>query len=573
MRSEKQHIDELEKLRLEKEQLEERLETASMRYMMAEKKLDRAKSTTVAKLERQAIAGGKSEAGSGLGGGIDDKQENPNGLVDNQALVEAEAGRKEADAACAKQSEQLQQLAAENQKLTDQVTALRLKASHNSDEDYAHTELFKQAKKQLDDLVNRINNLEAINADLRQEAKRLQSERAAYRTEVDAELHAAITEKDTQLTKAESDLARIRAARDELYSDLQIKKQVQDQDRASVEQIKHMSTAKDERIDNLESEIERLQGINADISNTLDEIPVEELRQKYANLEKQCSMMGQELSTMSSAYKKMSSSASQKNKAVAEIEEKIAKLQAEKVKAEQKYYGAMRAKEAHQQENKTLRAQKSKSSDIISQLTELREAWRQSGSTYEKEKAELMAERAILENKIAALQSAAQKHAAATESLTKNIEGVADAMKTKDAEFAIASSSLRVQETENARLTARLKEQDAQLQKLQQINSGTSSDKVIEGLKVSSPRLRSVLDSIIDTLGRNLHTATFANLISGKWLLSNVGTSSANAASTSVSQTGCANARLATRPLAPATFSRLLCDTPFPSSRHFLCSG
>lgn len=53
MAEEKATIVELEKALSERQQFEEQLEAASLRYMMAEKKLDRARSMTVAKLEKQ----------------------------------------------------------------------------------------------------------------------------------------------------------------------------------------------------------------------------------------------------------------------------------------------------------------------------------------------------------------------------------------------------------------------------------------------------------------------------------------------------------------------------------------
>ena len=57
--SEKEHAAELERLQAEKDDMEDRLEKASLRYMVAEKKVDRAKSLTVAKLERQPLAWGR----------------------------------------------------------------------------------------------------------------------------------------------------------------------------------------------------------------------------------------------------------------------------------------------------------------------------------------------------------------------------------------------------------------------------------------------------------------------------------------------------------------------------------
>ena len=67
--AEKVHLAELESLRAETSDLDERLQNASLRYMVAEKKLDRAKSLTAAKLDKGMLLGGsapvKDEAHSG----------------------------------------------------------------------------------------------------------------------------------------------------------------------------------------------------------------------------------------------------------------------------------------------------------------------------------------------------------------------------------------------------------------------------------------------------------------------------------------------------------------------------
>ena len=486
LRTEKEHINELEKARIEKEQLQERLETASMRYMMAEKKLDRAKSTTVAKLERQATAGGKSETGSGLGGGVGNKSEAVNGQVDGQALAEAEVARKEADAACAKQAEQLEQLSSENQKLISQLTTLKSKSSHQqSDEDYAHTELFKNARKQLEDFVNRVNNLEATNAELRREAKRLQSERAAYRTEVDAEIHATSSEKDSQLLTAESHLARVRAARDELNADLQIRKQAKDQDRVAAEQTKQMLAAKEERIQSLESEIERLSSTHSETNDVVNDLPLQELRTRYANLDRNYSMLNQELASMSSSYKKMSSASSQKLNNLAEMEDKVTKFAAEKAKADQKYFAAMKAKETRDQEIRTLRIQNSKSAEIVSQLKEVEASTRQLVVALEKQVAESKEAFSILETKHHAVQNQVAEKTSSVETTKKQLEEIKTLVSGKDGEHAATSSALRRAEVEIEKLKANLAEKDSRIAAYTPTNAETHDEKINAALRVS----------------------------------------------------------------------------------------
>ena len=493
--SEKEHIHKLQVAQSEYDDMQDRLSKATSRYLKAEKGIDRAKSRTVQKLERQAISGGRSETGSGLGGGADVKSESTNGQVNSEALVQAEIARKQTEAVAAKQQEQLQQLSTRNQELINQVAELKLKSSNNLDDQYAQTELFKQSKKQLEDSVNRINNLEATNADLRKEAKRLQAERAAYRTEVDAELNSSNAEKDMQLSKAESDLARIRTARDELYAELQVRKQAQDQEKTSVEHIKQIAAAKDDRILSLESEIERLRGVQEDDHASIADLPLEELQTKYAALEKQYSMMNQELAAMSSAYKKLSSNVSQKVTNLSDLEEKVARSTAEKSKADQKYFGAMKAKDAREQEVRTLRTQNSKTAEIVTQFKDVEAGHRELVVTLEKQVAESKDAFAILEAKHHVVQSQVSEKSSAVEVSRKQLDDAKAVMQERTKEAATVSDALRKAETEIEKLKVDIAEKDSRLETWRQTNTDTDEGKIVEALRVSW-RLHQVSNSM-----------------------------------------------------------------------------
>lgn len=127
---EKVTISELEKTLAEKQQLEESLEAASLRYMVAEKKLDRARSLTVAKLEKQFLMGGqqrpsaegaqtKREESSPINGGTPVPDRNP----------ELEEANSRLTAVSEKQKEQLQKLETENASLLGQITEVKIKVS------------------------------------------------------------------------------------------------------------------------------------------------------------------------------------------------------------------------------------------------------------------------------------------------------------------------------------------------------------------------------------------------------------------------------------------------------------
>lgn len=115
----------IEKAIAEKQQLEERLEAASLRYMVAEKKIDRAKSLTVARLEKQHILGPHKSGDSST---KRDEGPSTNGTTDNpEKATEMEMLYNTTLAVSNKQKEQLERLEAENSKLLTQITELHVK--------------------------------------------------------------------------------------------------------------------------------------------------------------------------------------------------------------------------------------------------------------------------------------------------------------------------------------------------------------------------------------------------------------------------------------------------------------
>ena len=457
--NEKGHIIELEKSRSEQDQLLERLEAASLRYMIAERKIDRAKSATVAKLERQAIYGGRSEAGSGLGGSIetsgDGQTDSGKARTENgDEYFEAEVARKEAVAALSKQKGQLDALEAENEKLTAEVTSLNNRLSHLSDDDYSRTDLFKQLKSQHEDVIKRINNLEATNVQLREEAEKLQKERTAYRIQLEDESQITIMEKEAQLVQAENDLARIRSSRDELLADVYMRKAAQGQEKASMSQVKELLSTREERIRALESEVDRARlqsgqpASPSSLQSNPEDVSPDDLRNRYSNLERQYSMLNNELQSMGNAYKKANALASQKVENFTALEEKAARLVAEKSKADQKYFAAMKSKEAREQEVRSLRASSSKSSEMVSTLKDAEAATRAVIINLEKEISEFKASYASINNQNRVSQQQLSEQKILSESLNAQVEELKKNLVSKDSSASIVSGALRKTELE-----------------------------------------------------------------------------------------------------------------------------
>jgi E3 ubiquitin-protein ligase BRE1 len=483
-----------DRLRAEKEELGERLENASLRYLKAEKRLDRAKSATVAKLEQQAYAGTGNSAGSGIGGvenGFDSRGDKMNGVVEDESKLEAaQLAYKEASATVTKQKEQLDTLLAENKSLMEQLTSANTRLSSLTDEDYARTDLFKTFKFQHEEVIKRINHLEATNIQLREEAEKLQAERSAYRTQIKNEAETLTGEIESQLERTDADLTRIRSARDELLADLNMRKASQEQERAAIHQMKELIGAKDDRITSLESEIQRLrsqleeQSCEPTPRPEVADLDMAELQRKYIALEQSFASVNNELPAMEKAYKRSMAMASKKVMDFAALEEKVSMLIAEKSKADQKYFAARKDMDIRIGEVRALRAQNAKSSEIITQLKEVESSNRALLDSLEKQLSDLrQANSAIaVENK--KLEGSSAEAVSKFETLKGQVNELNNLLKSKDATFSATKQQAHSLETELEQLRTRYEQ--AQKEKAQwKAKSLSNGSKEEEDLRVS----------------------------------------------------------------------------------------
>ncbi|KAL8782032.1 MAG: hypothetical protein Q9194_000045 [Teloschistes cf. exilis] len=487
--TEKGHLIDIEKGRLQSQQLNAALDQASLRYMLAEKKVDRQKSQTVARLEAQAIAGGQNETGSGLGRGPDEETGDLKVEGGGQALIEAEKARKEAVAAFTKQQEQMDNLETENEKFRAENTTLNARLTHLSDDDYSKTDLFKLVRSQYEDYVKRVNDLEARLAQLREEAEKGQASRSNFRVEVEKELHSVQTERESQLAQAESDLARIRSSRDEYLADVNVRKAVQAHERHSIDQLKDLASSKDERIKALESEVERLRATQDSSSDgaqsgalNASDCSVEDLLAKCAQFERQKAMLDTELESMQHAFTKASALASQKVAHFTALEDKVARLQAEKSRADQKYFGVMKSSDMRAQEVRTLRAQNAKSSEAVSVVKEAEAASRAYSANLEKQIAELNGVKASSTKQFQTVQQSLNEKSIQCEGLKTQVEDLKKLLMEKENATGVIKNAHRKAEVEVEKLRASLDETQKQVEQLKSRSSG-KNDAELEGYR------------------------------------------------------------------------------------------
>lgn len=484
---EKEHAVELRRTIDEKDSLYERLEQAMGRYMTAERKLDRAKSQQVMKLERQATTGGSGDNASpttSKAATLPKKEHSEtNGELENGiASAEAEAARREAIAAAEKQKAQLDEIETENERLTNELSAARTKLASLSDDDYAETSLFKTLKSKYEDLVKRVNDLEATNTHLREEAQKFHAERTAFRNQMDEENRNQTSDIEAANARAETDLARIRHARDQLTSEMAILKSAEEKSNLSVAQAKELADAKDARISALESNVKRLElqlgEMPADLGD-LDSLDVDALKSKLRALDGQYSALSNELPALEAAWKKSQALASKKLDEIAGWEDQIGRLSAEKAKADQKYFAAMKAKDMRDAELRSLRGQNARSSEIVSQLKEGEARTKELCINYERQLAEAKENLVKLENASRSAEQKLKDTALSAEGLKKSVEDLRTIISGKDKESLAAGKAKRQAEEELEKCKARLDDVRKQMDTLRKSRAeanATSSD-------------------------------------------------------------------------------------------------
>ncbi|KAH0494107.1 hypothetical protein TgHK011_000740 [Trichoderma gracile] len=445
----------LDRLSAEKEQLSEQLNAATLRYFKAEKKLDRAKSAQVQRLEQQAFANATRPVTTPTEGGSEPSEANGNAL-------ELTMKYEEAAATVSKQKEQLDSLFAELKSLQEENTTLKSRRETLSDEDYIRTDVFKQFKSQNEELIKRVNTLEASSKQLREEAEKFQAERTAFRAQLEADMNQVAQDYEADIAARDQDLARVRSARDEILAENVQRRANAEQERIAMEHIKELVAAKEDRISALESEVARLkpasptEGEEAGGGSDAEALSEEELRQRYKKLKQDFDSINQELPAMEKAYKKMKDLAQKKVLDFVALEEKVAVLIAEKSKADQKYFAARKDADTRNGEIRTLRHQSVKSAELIAQLKDFESQTRTLLTNLEKQLADLKQANAVLVAENKKMEVSSLEAARRSESVAKQVADLTNLVKSKDSSTAIIRERNAMQEVEVEKLKIRI---------------------------------------------------------------------------------------------------------------------
>jgi E3 ubiquitin-protein ligase BRE1 len=453
----------LDSLQDEKDELEEKSQEMEYAWGICRTQLAKSQTKVATFLEMQSRGNTKTEK-------TETKQNGKvNGAVEEPVVsAEAESARQAAVMKAKKLKEQVKSLEAEVASLSKDLTAARAKAASLGDDDYAQTDLFKAAKKRMEDLIANANDLTARCKKAEEDVRRLQEERTAYQKEVEETCRAACEKSEEQLAKLDVDLQRIRSERDVLNQQRAILEGSQAKHDATLRAVQDLNSANEARIVALESEAQRLrlkageEEADTSVLDRLADQSAEALKKEAARLMSQSAALNTELSSMQEAVTKFKALATQRVTDLTSLEKEAEKLRETKIRLDASLFSQRSVAEHQKKECELLRRQGAKSAEIITQLKDAENRARELCVNLEKQLAGRADELAratdrgrALAQEASQLRAVAQQHetrAAETGRLLAEREGEAlaarHALREKEVELVAAAGALEAAEAE-----------------------------------------------------------------------------------------------------------------------------
>ena len=496
----------LDRFEEENSELSTKLNDASYRVVRAEKKINRLKSTQVQKMEQAAVANATRSAAGGSENGIEEAETSRNSAELQLRLDETLAVE-------ARQREQLEALTADLKRLQEENSSLKARRESLTDEDFIRTDVFKAFKSQNEELIRKVNHLESLTKELKDQNGELHSRQTAFQTELETSAQKEIQDLEEEIRQKDQDLARIRSARDEILADREMRKASMDQDTKAMEHMTELVSAKDDRIAFLELELSRYKPADdvkmEDTKPEVDQLPVDELREQYQKVLKDYQALNQELPSIEQAYKKFQALAQKKVMDFKAMEEQLAMARAEKSKADQKYFAVRKDTDTRIEQNKVLRMQNAKSSEVIEKLKEAEAQRRSLIANLEKQVTDLKQSNMALSDEIKKRDGESTDVFRRAEAFKSQVSDMTNLVKSRDAATALFREQSRTHEEEAERLRVRVdhiqKDRDNWKQKAQ-----ANSSEEEELLRVRYyPFLLLVWGNRL-TIGRNHYHATSA---------------------------------------------------------------
>lgn len=191
------------------------------------------------------------------------------------------------------------------------------------------------------ELEKSVADLELTKKKISSQLFELESQFTSNSSKLQDKYKAELTSSNNIIAKLEADVTRIRSDRDTLQAKIAVLKAEKDKSEL-IDHYQKLTKTLEHRIIELESKPS-----------------VEQSSDEYSK------MLAEELKQIEQAFKQTREVASAKLSSLAETDVQMTKLRAEKTKADEKYFQAMRSKDALSSQNKTLQANLTKQQELI----------------------------------------------------------------------------------------------------------------------------------------------------------------------------------------------------------------
>ncbi|ODV89536.1 hypothetical protein CANCADRAFT_140604 [Tortispora caseinolytica NRRL Y-17796] len=480
--------------------LEASLAEITDKYRASEKAIDRLRSPIVAAVNHKTAS-----TDSKLGyspSGDDSKPASNEDSSSMKKLADLELSLTQSAAVISQQSDTIAKLDKEVLELQSKVLNFESRVKNISEEEVIRSAPYKILREKYDATNTKLSSLSEREASLAAELTKIQNDNSLFNSTVQSELKKTNSDLQLQLGRAEQDVNRIRAARDDLLQELSILKS-RDTVSANKEAIK-LSEVRLERIKQLESEIAilRSEGSTQNVlENGTDSLPdtVDELQILVRKFKRKNSSLLSQLPSLEAAFKKAHEIASSKVSDSLDKDERMLRLQAEKAKADQKYFTAMRAKDALYSDKKSLEHQVMKGTDAISQLKE-------SEKVLQSKVTNLLAQITELEIKLRSSEDIASNKSIEAKEKSRNIESLNDRISALTSELHSFTTRMKNESELRRKLEeqlARSRAENEQRRKIATMGGNTSSAEfeALRSIAICSVCSRNWKDTAIKSCG------------------------------------------------------------------------
>ena len=226
-------------------------------------------------------------------------------------------------------------------------------AQHVPDDRIRHHPLYQAVHADMAYLHQELEHARTTLATCERENAEMREFRADFLHQTTTQANTHSEELQKQLRARDADIARLRGQRDELNAELLERRSRETVRFAHVDEAKSLLASKDERmaamqaqVARLESELKALREASHVDAAPPGDVDVATLQRRLQAADASSAMLSDEVDRLSAAYDQLERQADSRVANVARLEDKILRLTTEKAKADNKYFAAMRAKDA-----------------------------------------------------------------------------------------------------------------------------------------------------------------------------------------------------------------------------------